>query len=71
MGEYSTPLYIGGVVFIKINSINYYIVSDNKTPTQIVDELFLRMDKQHISKKERTSLMNQVSNQLQQAISKK
>lgn len=52
-------------MFININSVNYFVIPDNKTPSQIVSEIFLRMNKQFLSKRERSDILEQVLKQLQ------
>ena len=52
-------------MFISINSTNYFIIPDNKTPNQIVSEIFLRMNKQYLSKRERSDILEQVLKQMQ------
>ena len=57
-------------MFVKVNSTNYYINPENKTPIQIVDELFLRMNKEFISTQEKNSLLKKVTNQLHHSTKK-
>lgn len=52
-------------MFISINNVNYFIIPDNKSPNEIVSEIFLRMNKQFISKRERSDILEQVLKQLQ------
>jgi hypothetical protein len=67
MGSATLPfsLQFGGAMFININSVNYFIITDGKSPNQIVTEIFLRMNKQFISKRERSDIFEQVLKQLQ------
>ena len=51
-------------MFININSTNYFIIPDGKTPQEIVQEIFLRMNKQKLSNKERGDMIEQVIKQL-------
>lgn len=52
-------------MFIKIDNTNFFIIPDNKTPNDIVTEIFQRMNKQFISKRERSYILEQVLKQLQ------
>ena len=52
-------------MFIKIDNTNFFIIPDNKTPNQIVTEIFHRMDKQFLSKRDRSDILEQVLKQIQ------
>lgn len=51
-------------MFINVNSTNFFIIPDDKTPQEIVKEIFLRMNKQKLSHKERADIFEQVIKQL-------
>jgi hypothetical protein len=51
-------------MFIKIKDTNFFIIPDDKTPQQIVTEIFLRMNKQFLTKRERSDILEQVLKQL-------
>lgn len=53
-------------MFITVNNTNFFIIPDNKTPNQIVSEIFLRMNKRFLSKRERSDILEQVLKQLHQ-----
>jgi hypothetical protein len=52
-------------MFIKINDTNFFIIPDNKTPNQMVTEIFLRMNKPFLSNRERSDILEQVLKQIQ------
>lgn len=43
-------------MFIKLDSTNYFIIPDNKSPREIVNELILRMNKKVVTKDERIEI---------------
>lgn len=51
-------------MFITIDSTHFFIIPDNKTPNQIVSEIFARMNKQTLSKRERADIFEKVLKQL-------
>ena len=52
-------------MFVSINNINYFVIPDNKSPIEIFYEVFNRMSVQSISPDQKRSIINQISEQLQ------
>lgn len=56
-------------MFIKVDSINYFIIPDGKTIPQIYYELISRMDKHKFTKTEKRYIMSQIKEQVKDEIS--
>lgn len=56
-------------MFVKIDSVNYYIIPDGKSITQIYYEIISRMNKHTFSKTEKRYIMSQIKEQLRNEIS--
>jgi hypothetical protein len=51
-------------VFIKIQNINYFVVIDNKSPLEVYNEIFSRMNKTRISMKEKKEMIFEITKQI-------
>ncbi len=51
-------------MFIKIYNINYFVIIDNKSPLEIFDEIFPRMEIQKITKLEKRKMISEIKKQL-------
>lgn len=52
-------------MFIKINSVNYYILdAQDKSPHEIFVEIFQRMGQNYISKKDKKQLIFEIAHQI-------
>jgi hypothetical protein len=51
-------------MFIKVDSVYYYIVIKNKTITQIYYELISRMNKNRFSKQEKRYILSKIVEQI-------
>ncbi len=56
--------FFGGSVFIKIYKSNYFVIIDNKSPLEIFDEIFPRMEIQKITKLEKRKMISEIKKQL-------
>lgn len=51
-------------MFIHVNDTNYFIIPDDKTPQQIFDEIFSRMNVNFISYEERRKIISDIRKEL-------
>lgn len=51
-------------MFIHINDTNYFIIPDDKTPQQIFDEIFSRMNITFISYEDRRKMISDIKKEL-------
>lgn len=56
-------------MFVKINSVNYFVIPDNKSISQIYYEIISRMNKHTFSKTEKRYIISQIKEQLKNEIS--
>jgi hypothetical protein len=55
-------------MFVKVGSVNYFIIPDNKTISQIYYEVVSRMDKYTFSETEKRYIMSQIKEQFKDKI---
>ena len=51
-------------MFIKIENVNYFVLTENKTTSQICDEIINRMNRRFISHSEKRRIMSMVRQQI-------
>ena len=51
-------------MFIKIDNVNYFVIVDGKTPTEIYEEIFARMEIQRITNLQKRKILSQIKKQL-------
>jgi lipoate-protein ligase A len=51
-------------MFIRINNVNYFVITDNKTPREIYEEIFSRMNKTYMSVREKKEMMFEITKQI-------
>lgn len=51
-------------MFIRIKDTNYFILIENKSPKDIYEEIFSRMNIQYISYKEKREIISSIKKQL-------
>jgi SpoVK/Ycf46/Vps4 family AAA+-type ATPase len=51
-------------MFIRFNGVNYFIIPDEKTPLEIYNELFTRMNKPFLSHKEKRKILAEITKQI-------
>jgi hypothetical protein len=51
-------------MFIKIDNVNYFVIVDGKTPSEIFDEIFARMEIQKITRLEKRKIISKIKKQI-------
>ena len=51
-------------MFVKIGSINYFVIADNKSVQDIFQEIFCRMNRSFISEKEKREILSAIRKQV-------
>jgi len=53
-------------MFFRIGDTNYFVITDGKTPIQIFEEIFGRMDNKFISYNEKQRMIASIGRQLKE-----
>lgn len=51
-------------MFIKIDDVNYFVIVDDKSPNEIFDEIFARMQIKKMPRLEKRRIMIKIKNKL-------
>jgi len=51
-------------MFLKVGNVNYFVITDNKTPSDIFNEIFSRMQEQKLSFQEKRKILSEIKKQI-------
>ena len=51
-------------MFLKVGNVNYFVITENKTPIEIFEEIFTRMQDQKISSREKRNIISSIKEQI-------
>lgn len=51
-------------MFIRIDNVNYFVIPDDKSPIEIFNEIFARMEAKRISNTEKRKILSEIKKQL-------